>query len=152
MQEVAFKLVTKLETLRDVEAFRPWLRRIIINICRGSAREQKPTLSLEQADRGSDPMDAIRGRGPVPAAPDEPADAIPARREAAKRLMKQVQTLPPEYREPLLLRCVRQMTYEQISILLELPITTIETRLARARRMLREEVGGILSDMRETGV
>ena len=35
MQEVAFKLVTKLETLRDVEAFRPWLRRIIINICRG---------------------------------------------------------------------------------------------------------------------
>jgi len=52
-----------------------------------------------------------------------------------------VRTLPPEYREPLVLRCVRSLTYQQISEILNLPVTTIETRLARARRMLREEVG-----------
>ena len=45
------------------------------------------------------------------------------------------------YREPLLLRCVRALSYQQISEVLDLPITTVETRLARARRMLREEVG-----------
>ena len=44
-------------------------------------------------------------------------------------------------REPLLLRCVRGLSYQQISTILELPVTTIETRLARARRMLREEMG-----------
>jgi RNA polymerase sigma-70 factor (ECF subfamily) len=55
--------------------------------------------------------------------------------------MEQVLSLPPEYREPLLLRCVRSMTYLQISEMLDLPVTTIETRLARARRMLRDEVG-----------
>ncbi len=32
------------------------------------------------------------------------------------------------------------MTYRQISEVLELPVTTVETRLARARRMLREEL------------
>jgi len=52
-----------------------------------------------------------------------------------------VLTLPPEYREPLLLRCVRALTYQQISEILDLPVTTIETRLARARRMLRAEIG-----------
>jgi RNA polymerase sigma-70 factor (ECF subfamily) len=60
--------------------------------------------------------------------------------------MEQALTLPPEYREPLLLRCVRALSYQQISEILELPVTTIETRLARARKMLREEVGEIVAD------
>ncbi|HEV8259385.1 MAG TPA: sigma factor-like helix-turn-helix DNA-binding protein, partial [Burkholderiales bacterium] len=63
------------------------------------------------------------------------------RHDAAGRLMQQVLSLPSEYREPLLLRCVQSMTYQQISEILDLPVTTIETRLARARRMLREEIG-----------
>ena len=60
---------------------------------------------------------------------------------AAQRLLKQALSLPMTYREPLLLRCVRALSYQQISEVLDLPITTVETRLARARRMLREEVG-----------
>ena len=55
--------------------------------------------------------------------------------------MRQALSLPLAYREPLMLRCVRAMSYQQISDVLDLPVTTIETRLARARRMLREELG-----------
>ena len=66
---------------------------------------------------------------------------IAARRDAAQRLLAQVLSLPGEYREPLLLRCVRSLSYQQISLILDMPVTTVETRLARARRMLREEVG-----------
>lgn len=46
--------------------------------------------------------------------------------------------LPEGYREPLLLRCVKGMSYREIAKVLELPETTIETRIARGRRMLRE--------------
>ena len=49
--------------------------------------------------------------------------------------MDHLLTLPSDYREPLILRCVRGMTYQQISEILDLPVTTIETRLARARRI-----------------
>jgi RNA polymerase sigma-70 factor, ECF subfamily len=141
MQEVAVKLVSKISTLRDSSSFRPWLRQIAINICRGSARSMKPTLRLAQGEPG-DEGGLDPGRVAVPASTDDTASDRVDRDDAAARLMRQALTLPPEYREPLLLRCVRSLTYQQISELLDLPVTTIETRLARARRMLRQELDG----------
>jgi len=140
MQEVAVKLISKISSLRDSSSFRPWLRQIVINVCRGSARSLRPILHLAQAEATEE--GAIDpGRVTPPASNTETASEIVDRHDAAQRLMKQVLSLPPEYREPLLLRCVQSMTYQQISELLDLPVTTVETRLARARRMLREEVG-----------
>jgi len=140
MQDVAVKFVSRLQTLRDPRAFRPWLRQIVINTCRGAARSERTELHLvEEPGRASE--EHSNGRIGVPASAERPSPELLGTRDAARRLLEQVLTLPPEYREPLLLRCVRSMTYQQISEILDLPVTTIETRLARARRMLREEVG-----------
>lgn len=142
MQEVAIKFISRLDTLRDLDAFRPWLRRIVINICRGAARGQKHTLQLSTGATPSDfDDDGSQQTGvAVPEAHENTSDEQMETTDAAKRLLEQAMSLPPEYREPLLLRCVRGMSYQQIGDVLELPVTTIETRLARARRMLREEV------------
>jgi RNA polymerase sigma factor (sigma-70 family) len=140
MQDVAIKFISKIETLRDPEAFRPWLRRIVVNICRGAARQLKPTLRLADTER-PDGVTGGRDIVSVPRAADLPADQQAAERDAAGELLGHLLTLPSDYREPLLLRCVRGLSYQQISAILELPVTTIETRLARARRMLREEMG-----------
>jgi RNA polymerase sigma-70 factor (ECF subfamily) len=145
MQEVAVKFLSKLQTLRDPGAFRPWLRQIVVNLCRGAARGRRPDLRLADESR-SDSAPSGGGRVTVPASPASPSEQITARREAARRLLEQALTLPPEYREPLLLRCVQSLTYQQIGQILDLPVTTVETRLARARRMLREEVGQILAE------
>jgi hypothetical protein len=56
--------------------------------------------------------------------------------------MSLAMTIPEGYREPLLLKCVRGLSYRAISELLGLPETTIETRIARGRRMLRDMAGG----------
>jgi RNA polymerase sigma-70 factor (ECF subfamily) len=140
MQEVAVKFISKLDTLRDAAAFRPWLRQIVINICRGAARNQRPALYLAEDSR-HDADGPERGRLAAPASSEGPSDLLPTQRDAAERLMQHALTLPPDYREPLILRCVRSLSYQQIGEILDLPVTTIETRLARARRMLREEVG-----------
>jgi RNA polymerase sigma-70 factor (ECF subfamily) len=140
MQETALKYLAKLDTLRDAGAFRPWLRRIAINICRGSARSYRPTLGLAE-DTRVDSDDRRPGRDVVPETRETPPDGVVAACDAAQRLMAQALTLPPDYREPLLLRCVQSLSYQQISAILEVPVTTVETRLARARRMLREELG-----------
>jgi len=141
MQEVAVKFISRLETLREARAFRPWLRQIVINICRGAARSERPTLRLADNGRSDDAAPEI-GRATMPAARGAtPAQAV-ARRDAARYVLAQAMTLPPEYREPLLLRCVQALTYQQIGAILDMPVTTVETRLARARRMLREEIGG----------
>jgi RNA polymerase sigma-70 factor (ECF subfamily) len=46
--------------------------------------------------------------------------------------------LPDGYREPLLLKAIQGLSYREIGRILGLPETTIETRIARGRRMLRE--------------
>lgn len=145
MQEVAVKFLSKLATLRDPGAFRPWLRRIVINLCRGAARGRRADLHLAEEAR-TESGEPGESRVTAPASPISPSAQIAARREAAARLLQQALTLPPEYREPLLLRCVRSLTYQQIGEILELPVTTVETRLARARRMLRDEVGPMLAE------
>ncbi len=135
MQDVAVKLVSKIHTLRAAAAFRPWLRRIAVNACLGAARSIEPTLRLDAARDGE-----RREPGCVaePAAAGDAQRALEAN-DAAGRLLERALGLPVAYREPLLLRALRSMSYEQIGDILDLPVTTVETRLARARRMLREE-------------
>ncbi len=136
LQDVAVKLVAKIHTLRDERAFRPWLRQIALNVCRGAGRSERSTLQLVSDDRSGD---REPGRAMEPTT-NEDVPGRAATREHAERLLRQALTLPMTYREPLMLRCVHDMTYQQISVVLDLPLTTIETRLARARRMLREEL------------
>lgn len=131
LQEVAMKLVRHVGSLQDPAAIRPWLRTIAINTARTSGRKQKvrkrffPRLVAE-----NEPVEA-----PTPEAPAQ-AGVM----EEGKRAMEMARSLPEEYREPLLLRAVRGMSYRQIADTLGVPITTIETRLVRARRMLREQM------------
>ena len=51
-------------------------------------------------------------------------------------------SLPPEYREVIVLREWQQMSYAEMAAVLGVPERTAETRLTRARRMLRQRFGG----------
>ncbi|MEZ6242500.1 MAG: sigma-70 family RNA polymerase sigma factor [Phycisphaerales bacterium] len=126
LQIVAVQLVRKLRELREPEAFRPWLRTVAINVARAEGRKTTratPVLRLTR-DEDAPPTDS--------GAPD------PAQLEEAGRLLELASRLPDAYREPLLLRCLRGMSYRQIGAVMDLPETTIETRIARGRRMLRD--------------
>jgi RNA polymerase sigma-70 factor (ECF subfamily) len=50
--------------------------------------------------------------------------------------------LPPEQREVLLLVCLEQMSYEQVSAIVGVPIGTVMSRLHRARKRLRGWMAG----------
>ncbi len=140
MQEVAVKFISRVQTLRNPRAFRPWLRQIVINVCRGAARSERPALYLADDGRPDGAGPEIGRVAAPPARGSSPAQSAD-QRDSARYVLDQALTLPPEYREPLLLRCVQALTYQQIGAILDMPVTTVETRLARARRMLREEVG-----------
>jgi RNA polymerase sigma-70 factor (ECF subfamily) len=137
LQDVAVRFIDKVHTLRDNGAFRPWLRQVALNVCRGAARSTRSMLRLGRP-RGTDVDEPGRwGRVDEPAV--EPPSLVESR-DAADRLLAQALSLPLAYREPLLLRCLRSLSYQEIGAVLDLPVTTVETRLARARRMLREEL------------
>ncbi|MDX2118701.1 MAG: sigma-70 family RNA polymerase sigma factor [Planctomycetota bacterium] len=127
LQEVAASLIAHGHELRDVAAARAWLRQVAINAARLEGRKGK----LRQ--HGS--LDThIEVRGEAPAAPER----VPADTRESERLLELASRLPDGYREPLILKAVHDLSYRQISQILDLPETTIETRIARARRQLRE--------------
>ena len=133
LQDVAMTVVSKISGLKEPTAFKPWLRRICINAARAAAR------GPERSRRRPWPASIGDGGGDWQGLDAEPGQAI-AERERAGLVLGTALELPEGYREPLLLRCVRGMSYRRIGRVMGLPETTIETRIARGRRMLRERL------------
>ncbi len=129
LQEVALTFVKSVGELRAGAALKPWLRTVAINAARAAGRKATRRRRDGVEALQSDPMGAARGS-------EEETEVS----EEARRLFDLAMDLPEGYREPVLLRCVRGMSYRSISELMSLPETTIETRIARGRRMLRERV------------
>ncbi|GIK20323.1 MAG: sigma-70 family RNA polymerase sigma factor [Verrucomicrobia bacterium] len=131
LQDVAMTFVRRLGGLRDPASLRPWLRSVAINAARLAARKARSRPDVVPARRSS--VEHV----PQPVNGETP-DVLAARREDATRVLNLALELPESYREPLLLRCLHGMSYREIGLVVGLPETTVETRIARGRRMLRE--------------
>ncbi len=62
--------------------------------------------------------------------------------EVLKEVLDAIAGLPLIYREPFVLRHLEEWSYAEIGDVLNLSVETVETRLVRARRLLREMLQG----------
>ncbi|MNI79025.1 ECF RNA polymerase sigma factor SigW [compost metagenome] len=60
-------------------------------------------------------------------------------REERETVAGILHNLPDKYREILYLYHYRQMSYSEIALLLEVPVKTVETRLYRGKKLLKEQ-------------
>lgn len=127
LQEVAMTLVTRIDGLRDPGNVRAWLRTVAINAARASARSGRV-------------RPWHRTTGDVPAAAPAAARREHGLDDEAHRLLGLAAELPAPYREPLLLRAVQGLSGRTIGAIMDLPEATVETRIARARRMIRQRL------------
>ncbi len=134
LQEVAASVVRHSGELRDPASFRAWLRTVAINSARLAARARKYRPEPRPLS-GDEPIAHVSPAGVASVSASED-------RDEGRRLLELAMELPEGYREPLLLKTLRELSYRQIGELVGLPETTIETRIARARKMLRELAAG----------
>lgn len=130
LQEVAATLVSKCHHIRDASSLRGWLRMVAVNAARMAAR----SASIERR--------SLRVMAQMKPAilRKEPRETLSV---ANEEMREQLSRIPPLYAEPLILQSMRGLSQRQIAELLDVPETTIETRLARARRMLRQAVAEV---------
>jgi RNA polymerase sigma-70 factor, ECF subfamily len=121
VQEALLKAWEKRDTLRELQYFRTWLTRILINECKTTLRKRK---RLQPTD---------------PALLPEPTPA-----EAKSSLSDALNALEPRDRSPLVLYYLEGYSVAEIASLLRLPQGTVKCRLHRARKKLRAvfEEGG----------
>jgi len=67
-------------------------------------------------------------------------DDDPTRRIELQEVMRQLQRLPPEQREVLMLVALHELRYDEVATLLGIPIGTVMSRLSRARDKLKGRI------------
>ena len=107
------------DTLRDAARFKAWFAGILYRVCRDVIR-------VKMRDRRA--LSALPDRSGPAAESDSPA-------------LRAAMTLPDEYRDPLVLFYVQELSILEIAETLGITEGNAKVRLHRARRMLRERLG-----------
>jgi len=131
--------VCYLRAFRHFDTFRggpvkPWLMAILRNVCHAaSAGNVRLVFTAEAgaAEGGAQILPLWREDG------DTPEQAM-LRRHDSETMRALVAQLPAEFREVIVLREINDLSYRDIATVIEAPIGTVMSRLARARGMLRE--------------
>jgi len=62
------------------------------------------------------------------------------RQEKYRQILGAVRMLPEKYREVFMLNYSSDLTYAQMAEILDIPVTTVQIRLVRARRMIYDQI------------
>jgi RNA polymerase sigma-70 factor (ECF subfamily) len=128
-----------LRALRYFDSFsgteiRPWLLAILRNVCRSLKSASRSFVSSEPEGA----IDAAAEIGPLWSEASETPEDILIRRGNEKALRQLIGNLPPQFREAVVLRDINGLSYREIAQIVDAPIGTVMSRLARARNMLRD--------------
>ncbi|MBT9133757.1 MAG: ECF RNA polymerase sigma factor SigW [Firmicutes bacterium] len=131
-QEVFIRVYSNLHTFDQDMRFSPWLYRIAQNLAIDFLRKRKKTVYLDdQMGQDNDMSWQLESQAPGP-------EDVTQFHDFQTALETALRELAPMYRMVLLLRFAHDMSYEDIAKVTELPITTVKTRLHRARESLRQ--------------
>jgi RNA polymerase sigma-70 factor (ECF subfamily) len=133
-QEVFIRTFSVLDRYDPSYPFSSWLYRITSNLCIDYIRKRREgVFSLDHPLQGRD-GEVFRQIPGGEAKPDRTAES----REMMDVLEAAIRSLPEHYRIIVILRHQEQLSYEEISDNLGIPLGTVKARIHRARNMIRE--------------
>ena len=131
VQDIFLAVHTSMPSFQSQSRFSTWLYRIVLNhvgqFYRRRARRPEPQ-ALEAAHSVRDPAG-----GPEADASGE---------EELSRLRAAISELPESYRSAFLLRTAEDLSYREIAEILDCAPGTVDSRIARARALLRKKLRG----------
>jgi RNA polymerase sigma-70 factor (ECF subfamily) len=136
-QEIFLRVFRGLRGFRGDSLFRTWLYRVAVNVIRTHAGRPRMFGWLGRGD-GAGPDDSARIES-VPAPGQLEADV--ARRQVIDQAL---QRLPNDLRMAVTLRDVDGLDYKEIAEVLDIPIGTVMSRIARGREKLKPWLTGAL--------
>jgi len=138
-QESFLRAYAALPRSQPERPFKPWLFQIAVNLCRDRARRKRPVTftELDSVEEAAEAwIETIPEDGRLPLEQLEVNELEAALRSA---LME----LPEEDRLMITLRYTEELSYDEISQLVALPVATVGTRLFRAKQRLRVKLSAL---------
>ncbi len=135
-QEAFIKAFTSLASFNEEYAFSTWLFKIATNNCIDYIRRKKlQTFSIDKPIESKDSDYTFE----IPDSTYE-ADTELIANQRKKFLDDAIASLPPRYRQVIVLRHVEEKEYQEIAKLLKLPLGTVKAHIFRARELLYKKL------------
>ncbi|AFS77939.1 RNA polymerase factor sigma-70 RpoD [Gottschalkia acidurici 9a] len=136
-QEVFLKIYRQIKNFRGESKLSTWIYRISVNTCLDWKKKKEKMKNINFSnmvnEENKDQTIDIPDRSLMP-------DERIVKDESQQEIHSLIYDLSDKYKTVLIMYHFNEMTYQEIAKALDIPERTVETRLYRARRMLKERV------------
>ena len=140
VQETWLRVLEHGRSYNGSSRFEPWLFTIARNLTMDHLRKRRIFSLDSNADSSNDPQQDRERPSLISSAPS-PFE-LAARTEEAHRIAHTLESLEPIYREALVLRFQEELSLQEISTVMSVPLTTVSSRIYRALATLRAQMEG----------
>ena len=134
VQDALLKLYTHKHYYRNIAKFSTWIYTIAGNLAKTELRKKKQRKVTSISQMGPEDRDYE-----LPSvAPD--TDETAQSEYIEKTIQAAIQKLPLHFRTVTILRDIQELSYEEISKIVDVPLGTVKSRINRARLQLQKEL------------
>ncbi|MEM7200778.1 MAG: RNA polymerase sigma factor [Planctomycetota bacterium] len=138
-QEVLLRILEGAGSFAGRSRFSTWVFRLTVNHCLNRRKQRRLGLTKLPEEDSDEPISSARS-------PLQEAAAAEERVELHAALAR----LRPRHRVALVLRELEGLSYREMAEVLQVPVGTVMSRLARARQELLRRLPGLLAERTET--
>tara|TARA_B100000029_G_scaffold43783_1_gene40537 strand:+ start:1006 stop:1635 length:630 start_codon:yes stop_codon:yes gene_type:complete len=134
VQETLIKLYTHKHYYKKIAKFSTWIYTIAANYAKTELRKKKNRKITNLSQMSSDEKDYD-----LPSVQPD-TDQLIESEYLEKRIQSAINTLPLHFKTVIVLRDVQELSYDEISNIVEVPLGTVKSRINRARLQLQKEL------------
>ena len=134
IQDTMLKLYTHKHYYRNIAKFSTWIYTIAGNLAKTELRKKKTRKVTNISQMGPEDRDYE-----LPSVAPE-TDEVVQSEYIEKKIQAAIQHLPLHFRTVTILRDIQELSYEEISKIVEVPLGTVKSRINRARLQLQNEL------------
>ncbi len=134
VQDTLLKLYTHKDYYRSIAKFSTWIYTIAGNLAKTELRKKKRHKVTNLSQIGPEDRDYE-----LPAVQPE-TDEVVQSHYTEKQIQAAIQKLPLHFRTVVILRDIQELSYEEISKIVDVPLGTVKSRINRARLQLQKDL------------
>ncbi len=138
VQETFLRVYRNRKAYQKVAKFSTWIYTIAGNLAKTELRKRKRRKFFSISDLGYNEKDYDISDEAYN--PEKDVDG----RMKEEIIHREIEDLSPKFREVIILRDVQQLSYEEISQIVNIPLGTVKSRVNRGRLKLQEKLKSIL--------
>ncbi|PLR80087.1 RNA polymerase sigma factor SigW [Bacillus canaveralius] len=135
-QEAFIRAYVNINTFKIDRKFSTWLYRIATNLCIDRIRKKKPDYYLDAEVAGTNGLNMYSQIAADTSLPEDDLESM----ELQEMIQGEISKLPEKYRSVIVLKYIEELSLNEISEILDMPLGTVKTRIHRGREALRKQL------------